>query len=413
MYRRQKKCSYCRKVLAENTFISCEKCKKNDYSIDYCDEKCLKHGYYAGHHSFSCPGVEIPQIKVDQLEDEIIQTNYELPFDANVEAIDIKHGLGLSHQMKSKETRCTAISTYSINIQVPVPKIPERYSLGILCGRNEIEKNILLKRLATEKVTFHRWDNTKSICSHFRTPGSAESALLDMQIDANEWIKPYSILSPENKLRADLAMLFHIKYDLSHKYIDIFDGMIDPVSFKSIFQRTCTIILSRYIYGLVITVADPDVNTYTNPDWVYFYDKKYLYSRKESSSSEVTASKKSRSPSSIATTATATTTTITTDTTSSFDKQNKRETSIKRKHSPETEIKTKKEEERGLKKKKEKKSEKKTKESDKIEEKEEKSQQQTYTLPFTPSPISLSDTEEVPIFYDAKYRARPPPGKKI
>lgn len=140
--------------------------------------------------------------------------------------------------------------------------LPKEFKIGVIVGSSGSGKSTLLKHFGIEEQP--KWDNNKSILSHFKNPDDGINRLASVGFNSiPSWYKPYNVLSNGEKFRADLARKI-----TSNAVIDEYTSVVD----RNV-ARAASVALSRYVKNndvtnIVISTCHMDVVEWLEPDWV-------------------------------------------------------------------------------------------------------------------------------------------------
>jgi len=154
--------------------------------------------------------------------------------------------------------------------QLDKSKLPKDFAIGVIIGKSGSGKSILLKEFGNE--VHLKWDNNKSIASHFKDYDEAEERLLASGLGSvPSWLKPYNVLSNGEKHRADLARI--IDNDI---VIDEFVSYVDNNASLGLCNSMQKYIRNKNLKNIVLATLNHEILDYLKPDWVYDCDNRTL-----------------------------------------------------------------------------------------------------------------------------------------
>lgn len=144
------------------------------------------------------------------------------------------------------------------------------YHIGVIVGASGTGKSNLLKSfLDGEEIWTPKWEDNKSIASHFDSPEQAvESLSAAGLMSVPEWVKPYNVLSTGQKFRADLARMLYYG-----ALIDEFTSVVDRNVAKAASAGMSRYVRNNNVRGVVIATCHRDVLEYLEPDWIIDTDR--------------------------------------------------------------------------------------------------------------------------------------------
>ena len=160
-----------------------------------------------------------------------------------------------------------------------VPKIPSKFSIGLIVGPSGSGKSTMLKEFG-EETKIH-WDRDKAIVSHFNNPEESIEKLSAVGLNTTpSWMRPYHVLSTGEKFRADLARRIDNKV-----VIDEFTSVVDRIVAKAVSRSVRRYISKEELDNIVIASCHRDIIEWLEPDWVFdtsnglYYKGRYLRPR--------------------------------------------------------------------------------------------------------------------------------------
>jgi len=153
------------------------------------------------------------------------------------------------------------------------------WNIGLILGGSGTGKTTLTKKIFSENLIFNGFDwDDRSIIDNFEQHLSTEEIIESLSkvgfSSAPCWLKPFSILSNGEKMRAELARLM-----LKNQDIVIYDEFTSLVD-RDI-AKVASFAISKFIKKtnkkFIGVTCHHDVVDYINPDWVLNLDNKKFY----------------------------------------------------------------------------------------------------------------------------------------
>jgi len=144
-----------------------------------------------------------------------------------------------------------------------VPKIPSKFSIGLIVGPSGSGKSTMLKEFG-EETKIH-WDRDKAIVSHFNNPEESIEKLSAVGLNTTpSWMRPYHVLSTGEKFRADLARRIDNKV-----VIDEFTSVVDRIVAKAVSRSVRRYADRKSLQRIVIASCHRDIIEWLQPDWLF------------------------------------------------------------------------------------------------------------------------------------------------
>ena len=145
--------------------------------------------------------------------------------------------------------------------------LPKEYNIGVIVGASGTGKSTLLNNFGLPKII--RWDDDKSIVSHFANPNEAIELLSAAGLmSVPDWVKPYFALSNGQKFRANLSRSIE-----DNAVIDEFTSVVDRNVARAASNAMSRYIRKNNIKNVTIATCHRDVLEFLEPDWVIDTDR--------------------------------------------------------------------------------------------------------------------------------------------
>lgn len=160
----------------------------------------------------------------------------------------------------------------SVTEVLKIPTFPSDFDIGLIVGSSGSGKSTIMHE-AFGKEEYIKWDNGKSIASHFSTFDEASNKFGAVGLNSiPTWLKPYKVLSNGEAFRADLARRLH-----DNAVIDEFTSVVNREVAVS-----CSMSIEKYIRNnglknIVFCSCHDDIIPYLKPSWIYNTDTHEFY----------------------------------------------------------------------------------------------------------------------------------------